>query len=492
MAHRRLAGIVCPVSSLPSHWGIGDFGPAAYDFVDWLAAAGQTYWQVLPLSIPDSVGSPYASPSSLAGSWLYLSPEQLVADGLFPASAIPRRPVSSQPVRYREVNVEKKRILWQSFLVFEKSASPRAQKSFAVFLEKNDWLGESALFQAVKDQQRGWPWWRWPKKFHDPKSARRHLTPRLARRQLFHLFLQWQFTEQWGRLRQYAHRRGLKIIGDLPFYAQRDSVEVWAHPELFMLDRRGQPTMVAGTPPDGFNKHGQYWGNPVYRWAAHRRSRFAWWTERLTVFRTRFDLIRFDHFRGLVSTWHIPAKDKDGRRGRWVASPGTALLQRWKSLFGRLPIVAEDLGHHTPLVTTLRRRFKIDAVRVLIFGWNGLPENFHQPDYLAPDSFYYTSIHDTNTINGWWRDEAKDYEREKLKNYLGGNVTELHWQAIAAVYRNREHVAMVAIQDVLGLGTAGRINRPGKKLGNWKWRLSAKALTPEMAKRLHYLVNHAK
>lgn len=482
--HRRLAGILCPVSSLPSRWGIGDFGPAAYDFVKWLAAAGQKYWQVLPLSIPDSVGSPYASPSSLAGSWLYLSPERLTAVGLLPAAAVPRRRVNGRPVRYRQVEADKKRILWQSFLCFENSLRPAVRSSFAAWRKNNEWAEEFALFQAIKDQQRGRPWWQWPKKFRKPTTARGHLTKRLRRRQMFHLFLQWQFTEQWGRLRSYAHRRGVKIIGDLPFYAQRDSVEVWTHPELFLLDRGGRPTMVAGTPPDGFNHFGQKWGNPVYRWSAHRRNNFAWWAQRLRVCRTRFDLIRFDHFRGLVSTWHIPARDADARRGRWVASPGRALLQRWRQLFGRLPIVAEDLGHHTPLVSQLRRRFKLDAVRVLLFGWNGLPENFHQPDYLAPDSFYYTSIHDTNTINGWWRDEAEWYERQRLRQYLGGDTSELHWQAIAAVYRNKEHVAMVAVQDVLGLGSAGRINRPGRRRGNWTWRLRPGALTPAMAKRL--------
>lgn len=490
MTH-RLAGIVCPISALPSRWGIGDFGRAAYDFVDWLEAAGQSYWQVLPLTIPDSVGSPYASPSSLAGSWLYLSPESLVQAGLLPAAVVPRRPASSPPVLYRRSAAKKKKLLWQSFVVFEQIASPSTLRRYARFVEKNQsWLPDFTLFYALKDRHQGRPWWQWPKKFQHPATARRALDSRLVRRQMFQAYLQWIFSEQWGELKTYAHRHGVRILGDLPFYVQRDSVEVWSHPELFLLDRRRQPQVVAGTPPDNFNPDGQRWGNPVYRWSAHRRTKFSWWTERLAVSLQRFDLVRVDHFRGLVATWHFPARVKS-TRGRWVASPGRELLRTWQKRWPRLPIVAEDLGLSSPAVTTLRRAFRIDCVRVFVFAWNGLPDNFHHPDHLVPDSWYYSSIHDSNTMIGWWRDEAKRYERQHLRDYLGRTTADLTWSAIAAVYRNREHVAMIPVQDVLGLGSTGRFNRPGQERGNWRWRLGPKALTQSMAKKLNRLVHHA-
>ncbi|MBI2984427.1 MAG: 4-alpha-glucanotransferase [Candidatus Kerfeldbacteria bacterium] len=483
----RPAGIFCPVSALPSRFGIGDFGPGAYRWLDWLAAAGQQYWQVLPLTIVDAAGSPYMSSSSRAGNWLLLSPERLVDAGWLEPADVGGRPEPAATIGYRRAARIKRRILGRAYRRFLRTADRRSLQRWQAFVARQQsWLEPFALYAALKDHWRHQPWWRWPAAYQTWSSTRRQVPPSVVRGQRFHTFLQWLFDEQWTALRSAAHDRGIRIIGDLPFFTPLDSVEVWQDRSLFQLTRTGRPQAVAGVPPDPFNPQGQRWGMPVYRWSKHRRHRFQWWQERLQAALGRYDLVRFDHFHGYVSTWHIPARHLRARRGHWVATPGREILQTLRQSSWRKRILVEDLGHYSPRAEQLRRGFHLPGTRVLIFGWSGLRDNIHSLPHIGPDVFCYTSTHDTNTVNGWWQQEARWYERRQVARLFLA-TSQLHWRFITAVYRSGARVAMVPVQDVLGLGSEGRLNKPGTKRRNWRWRLRPGLLTSRLARRLRHL-----
>lgn len=484
----RPFGIFCPVSAFPSRFGVGDFGREAYRFIDWLHAAQATHWQVLPLTIPDSVGSPYSSPSNLAGDWRLINPEFLVRDGWLSSAEVPKRLPSSAPIDHQQVARTKQRIMHEAFRGFAKRATPAVHRQFSQWQkEQGQWLVRYVLYQAIKDHYRGRPWWEWDPPDRRFATAQYHLSPRVRQRMEYHAFCQWIFYHQWHDLKSYANARGIRIIGDLPFYMPLDSAVVWAQPELFELNRAGHPTVVAGVPPDGMNADGQRWGNPVYRWSTHRANGYRWWIERIRSGLELYDDIRFDHFRGLVAAWHIPARRRDARVGQWVATPGREVLAAIRRRLGKLPLIAEDLGMITPEVVALRQRFRIPGVRVLQYAWSGLPHNPHYPSAISPDVLYYTSTHDTNTTNGWWRDEAKAHERRDVKNYLR-RTDKLHRRFIALAAISPAQTVIIPIQDVLGLGSGARINVPGTKRNNWAWRLSFTHLTLAEARRLNQLL----
>lgn len=479
----RQAGVSLPVFSLPGDEGIGDFGPSAYDFIDWLRAAGQRYWQVLPLTLPDSVGSPYASPSGMAGNWMFINSQELQREGLLPKKYPYLRDRAAR-VHYRVVAARKWAMIRASFDWFLNHGSPALRDEWRRFTHsERSWLDDFVLYQTIKDRHRTRPWWTWEKRWQTPASARRHTDARMFRRMQLHAYAQWLFSRQWNRLRNYGHRRGLQYIGDLPFYVQLDSVEVWSHPELFELDARRRPREVAGVPPDGFSPRGQRWGNPVYRWSAHRRTHWQWYLDRFDVLTRRYDLIRFDHFFGLNATFHIPAKDPDARHGRWVKTPGRLFLTALRKRFRTLPIIAEDLSPKEPSDERLRKPFHLPAVRALPFGWTDIPQNMHHPKYVLREACYYTSIHDTNTLMGWWRDDASVAERKAIRGWMKKSRPR-HWELMALVYSSRATLAMTTIQDLLGSGTESRINRPGTKRGNWTWRMPAHRLDKTLAARL--------
>lgn len=488
----RAAGVLLPVASLTTGYGIGDLGPAATAFLDWLAAAKQRYWQILPLTIPDSVGSPYSALSTEAGNWLLISPERLVAQRLLPAELA--RPWSrlDDRVRYRLVARYKQRLLRQAFVRFQRQAAADQRRRFTRFVRRGGtWLETYTLFQAIKDWQFGRPWWRWPKPLRRPATARAICPPAVTRRQEFVRFVQWMFDEQWSAVRRQARQRGIKIIGDLSFYVAHDSSDVWSQPTLFAL-AGDRPATVAGVPPDDLSARGQVWHNPVYRWGAHRHEHFRWWLHRFAVAERWYDAVRLDHFRGYVATWHIPARRPDSRRGGWAASPGAEILRVARRRYPRLGLLAEDLGVITPEVTALRRRLAIPGMRVLQYAWSGLPDNPHHPDRIDRSSIVYTSTHDTNTTVGWWRSEAEGYKRRRFLDWTGGGrPTEIHWRMIAAAYRTAATLAIVPAGDVLGLGAAARVNRPGTKRRNWSWRLLANTLTAALARRLAGLVRQS-
>ncbi|MBI5467187.1 MAG: 4-alpha-glucanotransferase, partial [Candidatus Kerfeldbacteria bacterium] len=444
----RRAGVFLPVSALPGNGGIGALGPASRQFIDWLVSAGQTYWQILPLSIPDQHGSPYASRSSLAYNWLLVSPEDLRRQKWI--RSLPVQPTRRR-IDYHRVIPETWRVIRAAYDQFNQFATPTEHEQWNTF-RRNEawWLADYTLYQALKDRNRQRPWWRWPRDLHTPIGARQHLDARLRRQMDLHAFAQWLVAEQWQALRQYAKQRRIAIVGDLPFYVQEDSVDVWANRALFHVDILGRPREVAGVPPDYFNPRGQRWGNPVYRWTAHQRQQFRWWRQRFIVHAQRFDVLRFDHFQGLGETYHVKASAPDGRHGWWVPTPGHELLRLLRRAWPAFHVVAEDMGNVMPDAEHIRRVYNLPGIRMLIFGWSGLPQNIHHPDFIRPDCFYYSSAHDTNTLQGWWQDEARWYEKKHWREYHLVETGPVHWRGIEIVYCSTARVAMAAMQDVLG------------------------------------------
>lgn len=487
-----MSGILLPVASLPGPHGIGDVGPAAYQFIDWLARAGQHAWQILPLSIPDSTGSPYASLSGEAGNWLLISQERLQAQGLLPTNYVFGRRRSGA-VLYRQVFREKWQLVKASYQHFQIHAAAQQHHDFAAFVDRqSDWLDDFVLFQALKDRHQQAPWWEWPKQFRRAADARQHIDDRLRLHMDIHAFAQWLWANQWDDLHHYAQRRGVRIIGDLPFFVRTDSVDVWAHPNLFLLNSQGLPKVVAGVVPDAFSKTGQRWGNPLYNWPTHRRQHFDWWVRRLRVLNERCDYIRFDHFRGLIHTWHIPAHQLDARHGSWVVTPGAELLRTVKQRLPDIRLIAEDLGPEAVGADRLRRTFHIPTIRLSVFGWNGLPDNPHALSAIERDVVLYTSNHDTNTLLGWWRNDAHAYERAAIRRYVG-TLSDPVWDSMAAASASAANLVIVPVQDVLGLGAAARMNKPGRRRGNWGWRLRQGQLDTTTARRLHQLTQrHAR
>lgn len=479
---RRLSGVLLPISALPSAGGIGDLGPAARAFVDWLHRARQRAWQILPLSIPDSTGSPYASLSSAAGNWLFISGQQLRAERLLPSTWIDK--TSGPRVKYQQVFRSKWRMIRVSYAYFVEQATKDQRQRFDKFKhQQRDWLEEYSVFQALKDRHRQQPWWTWEEKWKTPARAKQNLDRPLRHQMLLHAYAQWVWHEQWQALRKYAHRRGVKIIGDMPFYVRTDSVNVWAKPGLFHLRANGQPTAVAGVPPDDFSRTGQRWGNPLYNWPAHRRQGWRWWIDRFRLLHDRVDIVRFDHFRGLIHTWHIPARAQDATSGHWVPTPGRELLRAVKQHVPQLDLIAEDLGPAGLNADALRRAFHAPTIRVLLFGWNGLPNNPHAPSAIRSDMVYYTANHDTNTTVGWWRREAKWYERKHIRQTVGRGQN-IGQQMIEVAMATPAQYVITPIQDVLELSSSARFNHPGRRRGNWNWRLRLKQLNAVQARRL--------
>lgn len=485
---RRTSGVLLPISALPGEGPIGTIGQPARRFVDWLQRAGQRSWHILPLSIPDHTGSPYASLSSDAGNWLMIDADDLRQSGLLPKSW-PRKRSGGRRVSYRQAFQLQWAMVRESYRYFVTNDRADHRRRFLSFRrDQRRWLEPYVLFQALKDRHRQQPWWMWPTPWRSPTAARRRLDRPLMRRIELHAYAQWLWHEQWQRLRAYARRRQVQIIGDLPFFVRTDSVDVWAHPELFKLDRHGRPRVVAGAPPDVFSKQGQRWGHPIYRWSAHRRTSFRWWSDRLRLLHQRVDVVRFDHFRGLVHTWNIPTRSNNANHGRWEDSPGQQLLRHVKRAVPDAALIAEDLGPEGLGADDLRQAFHIPTIRVFLFGWNGLPHNPHHPKRIGSDMVYYTSNHDTNTVKGWWQQEAKWYERLHLREHVG-SVTDVVSQSIAVAARTQAQLLIIALQDALGLGATARFNRPGRERGNWLWRVNGSALTLAAARKLRRLSN---
>ncbi|MGH9464486.1 MAG: 4-alpha-glucanotransferase [Thermoanaerobaculia bacterium] len=481
----RSSGVLMPVPALPGPGVIGDLGPAAVAFADFLAASGHAVWQVLPLAVTTAVAgnSPYNSLSAFALDPLLVSPERLSVLGwLSPAeiaSACPGR-----RLRYGEARRLKARLLALAWRRFRRD--PAARRELARFREREAWwLADFALFRVLRRGCGGRPWTEWPRglRERDPgelRRATRELAPALERQG----FGQYLAHRQWRDLRDELAARGLEVMGDLPFYVAHDSADVWSHPELFALDVEGRPEALAGCPPDAFTAEGQLWGQPVYRWAAHRDQGFAWWLARSERQAALFDRLRLDHFRGLAATWQVPAGAGTAAAGSWVEAPGGELVDL---LRGRLPAarwVAEDLGVLSPEVHALRRRLGAAGTRVLQFAFGeDFPASEHLPERAPADVVLYSGTHDNDTLRGWLESGAGAAERERLASYLGSEleperaVEELLRRCLASP----ADLVILPMADVLGLGSRARINRPGRSRGQWSWRLASDQLGPEPA-----------
>ncbi len=488
----RSSGLLLHLTSLPSPFGIGDLGPQARRFVDFLETAGQQVWQMLP-AVPVGQGfSPYASPSTFAGNPLFISPLRLHETGLLTdedLQAIP--PFPDDGIDVEHVVPYKLGLLDRAFDRFDAHAPDADREAFDRFrVEQAAWLGDYALFAALRDAFDGASWTDWPDGLaHRAPDALARAAAEHARTIRRHAFRQFLFHRQWHALRAYARAHGVRILGDLPIYVAHDSADVWAQPGLFSLDEAGRPTVVAGVPPDYFSATGQRWGNPLYRWDVMQQDGFAWWSRRLERALSLFDLLRLDHFRGFAAYWEVPADEETAIHGRWVEGPGPALFDAVVRRLGRLPILAENLGIITDDVTALMQRFGWPGMAVLQFGFGADAGSEHLPHNFTPGLVAYTGTHDNDTLVGWWTSTARsDAERIHARQYLDlapdDDADTVAWRCIRLLTASVARLAVFPVQDVLGLGAAARMNTPGRKTGNWTWRLRPGALTDEHARRL--------
>jgi 4-alpha-glucanotransferase len=491
---RRSSGILLHPTSLPSRYGIGDLGPEARRFVDWLADAGQSIWQVLPIGPTGFGDSPYQALSAFAGNPLLISAERLVKMGLLDRQAIGKPPRFPRSVAYGRVIAYKTALLQAAYAAFVDS--PRhLRDEFENFRVQNaGWLADYSLYRALKDAHGGAAWFEWP----DPVKRRDEAALEAARRDLkeviqTHEFAQFLFSTQWAALRQYAHERGVTIVGDVPIFVARDSCDVWARRELFLLDRDLVPTHVAGVPPDYFSRSGQLWGNPLYEWSRHTGDGFGWWIARLRINLERFDYVRLDHFRGFAAAWHVPYGAATAARGAWVPGPGARLFRALLAKLGALPVIAEDLGVITPDVEALRDSFGLPGMRVLQFAFDGFnkSDGLHLPHNHVPHTLVYTGTHDNDTTVGWFSSlrGKKLRVRRQILDYLGTDGSEINWSFIRLAMASVARMSIVPMQDVLGLGSQARMNEPARPSGNWRWRLASGDLTKPLARKLLRLVS---
>lgn len=491
----RTSGLLLHPTSLPSAYGIGDLGPAADAFVDFLAQAGQGVWQVLPL-VPTGYGdSPYQGLGAMAGNPLLISPERLVEEGLVLDVELGRAPPPSEVVDFGAVIAWKARFLEHVAERFEARASRARRQAFEEFAGRHGWLADYALFAALKAAHDGQAWTSWEPELR----ARTPAALERARRALsesvrVHALGQFLFAEQWASLRRYARDRGVELWGDLPIYPAHDSVEVWARRELFELDEDGAPTAVAGVPPDYFSETGQRWGNPLYRWSERAEDCRGFFVERARAALEQVDRVRLDHFRGFEAYWAIPASAPTSASGAWRPGPGAALFVALEGALGALPFVAENLGVITEAVEGLRRRFGLPGMAVLQFAFGSDPQApTFLPHRYERDLVAYTGTHDNDTVEGWWRSEggdstrtADDVAKEKAhaRRYLATDGEAMSWVLLRALWASVADTVVAPVQDVLGLGSEARMNRPSTPSGNWRWRLRAGALTEALADRL--------
>jgi len=489
MDHRRVSGVLLHPSSLPGRGGIGDIGDAAYRFVDWLVMAKQRRWQIMPLG-PTSCGdSPYAGLSALAGNPLLISLEQLVRNGWLDEGALDGAPGGDGDwIDYGAIIPWKKIRLEWAFAGFLAHAGAGQRADFARFCaEQRSWLDTFALFAALKEAYCGEPWNRWDEGLarRDP-AALAEMQQMLADRIRFQQFLQWVFFRQWMELRQYANERGIQIIGDLPIFVAFDSADVWANPELFYLDDSGNPTVVAGVPPDYFSPTGQRWGNPLYRWDRLAERQYDWWVERFRVLFSLVDIVRIDHFRGFAACWEVPAQAETALEGRWSPGPGADLFATVQSQLGALPIIVEDLGLITPDVEALRQQLGFPGMAVLQFAWGGDATSSYLPHNYSRDLVVYTGTHDNDTTVGWWA-ILDERTRQHVRDYLGARDEHIAWDFIRAALMSVADTAIIPMQDILGLGSWARLNLPGRAEGNWAWRMRPDQINSDLAYRLGYL-----
>jgi len=470
----RASGLLLHPTSLPGPFGIGDLGPAAVAFVEALARARQSWWQVLPLGPTGYGDSPYQCFSAFAGNPLLVSPERLVEDGLLSPSDLPVAPLPEGRVAFEQVIPEKARLLRRAFERFQAGAAPALREELEAFAAaEGGWLDDFALFMALKEAHGGAPWTGWDPALAGRKpAALQAARARLAAEVDLHRFAQLLFFRQWRALKARARERGVGTVGDAPIFVAHDSADVWAAPHLFRLRPDGRPAVVAGVPPDYFSATGQLWGNPLYDWEASAATGHAWWIARLRAAHRLFDLVRLDHFVGFERYWEVPGGAPTAAGGAWRPGPGAGLFDAALAALGRLAIVAEDLGAVTPAVEALRLRYGLPGMRVLQFAFAGAVEQRFLPHRYERDSVVYTGTHDNDTSRGWFAG-ATAAERARLERYLGRpcGEEEASWQLLRLAWGSVAGLAVAPVQDLLSLGREARMNVPGAPTGNWRWRL---------------------
>lgn len=485
---KRRSGILLHITSLPSPHGIGDFGPAAYRFADFLAETKQGYWQILPLTATglSQSNSPYGSTSVFAGNPLLISPALMKREGLLSEGEIspPDFPVAR--VDYNSVTDYKKRLFHLAYGRFKNTENNRGYKKFCA--ENSHWLEDYALFVSLKTHFNGRVWNEWPTEIRDRQPEALQSLKEELRYEIDRVkFIQYVFSKQWFSLKRYCNEKGIRVIGDIPIYVSYDSVDLWCNPDIFKLDEEKRPYAVAGVPPDYYSETGQLWGNPVYNWEVLRERGYDWWIHRMEHNLKLFDFVRIDHFRGFVAYWEVPAGEETAINGRWVNAPATDFFGKLIERFPRLPIVAEDLGAITPDVRKVMHRCKFPGMRVLLFAFGeNIAENPHIPHNVVRNCVFYTGTHDNNTIRGWFEGEARPDDRDRLFCYIGRKVPpgDLHWELIRLVMMSVANTVILPMQDMLGLGEETRMNRPATSVGNWRWRLSPDEITPSLKQRL--------
>jgi len=474
----RYSGILMHISSLPSQFGIGDLGPQAYQFADILAQNKQHFWQILPLNPTEQKhdNSPYHSFAAFAGNPLFISPELLYQDGLLKKEEITNyfQPVKKN-IDFKQVYSLKDSLLEKTLQQFVKFALYHGD--YQEFCQQNlFWLEDYALFQCLKSYFQGKPWNQWPSEIKNRhqgtiQKLKKELTLKMEREKI----LQFLFFNQWNRLKNYCRKKKIKIIGDMPIYVTYNSMDVWCHPQLFKLDQNKEQIYKAGVPPDYFSKTGQLWGNPVYQWEEHHKEKYAWWTQRIKKNLQMVDLLRIDHFRGLIAYWEVPFKEKTAIPGHWVTVPTEDFLAHVINQFPTVPFIAEDLGDITEDVKAIIKKWHFPGMRVLTFAFgNDFPHSIHLPHHYEPIDVVYTGTHDNNTIQGWQSEELKQKHKKNIVRYLGKKINpeEIHWDFIRMVQASVAFLAIIPVQDVLGLGKEARMNNPANPQNNWQWRMT--------------------
>ncbi|MBN1607263.1 MAG: 4-alpha-glucanotransferase [Polyangiaceae bacterium] len=492
----RSSGILLHPTSLPGPYGLGDLGANAHAFADFLASAGQGWWQMLPVGPIGAGNSPYDSPSAFAGSPLLVALEPLVESGWLRPDEIaaPASLAQARQADYTEAERFRESRMRTAFERFSAARHGTDAQAFEEFRERcKTWLRDYALFRALKQANRGACWTEWPREYRDRSSAGLELAwTRLKQEIEYAEFQQFLFDRQWSALREHCRRVGVRLLGDIPIYVAHDGAETWAHRELFHLDARGRRRVVAGVPPDFFSKTGQLWGNPLYRWPKNQRTGFEWWVSRLGTALSRFDALRLDHFVGLRRYWEVPADAQTAEHGRFVRAPGEAFFRTLTSRFGGLPFIAEDLGLITPEVSALRQRFGLPGMVVLqfAFGANGAGREY-QPHRYERHSVVYTGTHDNDTSVGWLTslmgEQATTEQREEAARvlaYVGCDPGSFHWELIRLALMSVANTAIFPMQDLLGLGSEARMNVPGTMVGNWQWRMDPQQRLPEIAQKM--------
>ncbi|MCI7791516.1 MAG: 4-alpha-glucanotransferase [Lachnospiraceae bacterium] len=480
----RKCGVLMPISSLPSRFGIGGFSKEAYDFVDFLAAGGQSLWQILPLGPTGYGDSPYQSFSTFAGSPYYISLDALIEEGLLTEQECESCDYGDNPeyVNYEKIYNTRFKLLRMAF----DRANILENEEYKSFVEENkEWLKDYAMYMAIKDSKNGIAWIEWDEdiRLRKPEAMVRY-EKELEDAINFYSYQQYLFATQWAALKAYANKKGVDIVGDIPIYVAFDSADTWANPELFQLDEENIPTGVAGCPPDAFSATGQRWGNPLYRWDYHEKTGFAWWIRRLAYCFKIYDMVRIDHFRGFDEYWAIPYGDPTAEFGRWEKGPGYALFDAMKKALGNRPVIAEDLGFLTPSVLKLVKKTGYPGMKILQFAFDPREESDYLPHNYPKNCVVYTGTHDNDTVNGWIAALGRK-DLAFAKKYIGVKRTsDICSSLIRTALASVADTAIIPLQDYLELGSEARINTPSTLGGNWEWRVAADACTPELSARM--------